>query len=195
MILIRVLKLLIPFFYILLRVDCLTPSFGKLLNGDEIIQVNNKEIDDLNDFTVICNIIKSSLELKLAVIKKNESAINSIASLRRSNYTFKTYLTNSIERLMNKKTSIPRFRNSNQNDIEGEIHSKKIFKVDKQICENRFIKNSTSNYHKLKKFQKKFLLKKNLNFEAINQEHENLNDFLNFYCKSLDDNHVSVSKS
>jgi hypothetical protein len=101
------------------------------------------------------------LELKLAVIKKSESAFNSIASLRRSQYIFKTYLTNSIERLMDKKLSNPRSRKSNQNDIEDEMHRKKIFKVKKQVCENRFIKNSTSNYYKLKKCQNKFLLKKN----------------------------------
>jgi len=151
----------------------------------------------LNDFTIICNIIKKSLELKLDVIKKTQAFIGPNKNIRRSQSVSKIFLTDSIDRFFNKKLLNSRSCKSNQNIYE-EVYNKKFLKMGKSIYNHRFTKNSNANY-KLKKYEKKFLFdkesngnlffSKTLNYTSLDQE-----NILYIYCQSLD-NDTLTSKA
>ena len=138
----------------MLSVDKDSPTYGRLKNGDEIIQVERNEINDLDDFLVVCNLFNRSLELNLSVVKKTEVIVELNTPIE-SSYSFsKMWMVDSIESFLRKRLFLSLSCKSG-----SKTSDQKSLKLE---TNRRFTKNPYRNFN-FKNCQKKYSSKQQTN--------------------------------
>jgi len=143
----------------LLSVDKDSPSYGRLKNGDEIIQVERNEINDLDDFLAVCDLFNRSLELNLSVVKKTEVIVELNTPIEPSYSFSKMWMVDSIESFLRKKLFLSRSCKSNKDYSGSKTSDQKSLKLG---TSHRFSKNPYRNFNS-KNCQKKYSSKQQIN--------------------------------